>query len=146
ISGELVALEDGIEALEAVAHGYRAGGFVAAVAGPSAEAGDGPAGPGESRGRVRVLLFQCAALQFLLQDLQDLDLSVVEDAARRRHRGGGFIAASRRTAVGGGAGEHELHGDGGADQADHGELFERGAVLDHALLDAKTLPLEGAKQ
>ncbi len=47
ISGEMIALDDGIEALEAVAHGYRAGGFVAGIAGPSAEAGDGPAGPGE---------------------------------------------------------------------------------------------------
>ena len=29
---------------------------------------------------------------------------------------------------------------------DHSELFERRAVLDHALLDAKALPLEGTKQ
>src|SRR5271166_2869194 len=129
ISGEMIALDDGIEALEAVAHGYRAGGFVAGIAGPSAEAGDGPAGPGEGPGRMGVLLFQRAALQFLLQNVQDLDLSFVEDAARRR------------IAIGGGAGQHELHGDGGADQADHGEFFERRAVLDHALLDTKTLPL-----
>src|SRR5271166_2032976 len=32
ISGEMIALDDGIEALEAVAHGYRAGGFVAGIA------------------------------------------------------------------------------------------------------------------
>src|SRR5208337_485836 len=104
----MIALDDGIEALEAVAHGYRAGGFVAGIAGPSAEAGDGPAGPGEGPGRMGVLLFQRAALQFLLQNVQDLDLSFVEDAARRRHRGDGFIGAGRRIAIGGGAGQHEL--------------------------------------
>src|SRR5271170_1392248 len=98
------------------------------VPGPPAETGDGPGGPGEAVGRVGVLLFERATLQSLKQGVQDLDLGVVDDTA------GGRPGAGDR--VGGGAGEHELHGDGGADEGDHGEFFERGAVLDHALLDA----------
>ena len=68
-----------------------------------------------------ILLLAGAALQRGLQGRQDVDLAGIEDA-----RGGSIV----------GAGEHELHGGGRPHERDHGELFERGAVLDDALLDA----------
>src|SRR5215208_1414955 len=134
IFGELIAIDDAVEALEAIPHGNGSGGFVALVTCPAAEAGDDPTGPGQAIGWMRVLLFACATLQFLLQRMHDHNLLGIEHAA-----GGRILAA-------GGARQHELHGDGGDDEGDHGELFERLAVLDHALLDAQPLALERSKQ
>ena len=60
---------------------------------------------------------------------EDFDLGGVENACGRR-----FIAAC-------GASQHELHRNSGADERNDGELFERHAILDDALLDAQPLAL-----
>src|SRR6202035_3487679 len=95
---EGIAIDDAVEALKAVSHGDRPRGFVTVVAGPAAEPGDGPPGPGQGIGRMRILLLGSAPLQLLLEGVQDLNLGSVEDVAGR------LVSSS------GGAREHELHG------------------------------------
>src|SRR6266702_3898766 len=68
IFGEEVSLYDGSEAFEAISHGDWTGRFVTMIAGPAAEAGDGPAGPGKTFGSMGVLLLGGAPLQARLQD------------------------------------------------------------------------------
>src|SRR4029077_19009166 len=109
-------------------------GFVTVVAGPAAEPGDGPPGPGQGIGRMRILLLGSALLQLLLEGVQDLNLGSVEDVAGR------LVSST------GGAREHELHGDDGGEERNDHKLFESLPVLDDALLDAQPLTLKGSKQ
>src|SRR3984893_5819813 len=69
---EVIAINDGVEAIEPVSHGNGPSRFVAILSGPAAETGDGPAGPGQAVGRMRVLLLGRAPLQFRLQRMQNL--------------------------------------------------------------------------
>jgi hypothetical protein len=80
---EEIALNDGIDAIESVAHGDGSGGSLALVAGPSAEACDGPGGPGEAVSKIGILLLAGAALQAQLQGRENLPLALVKDL---RHR------------------------------------------------------------
>src|SRR5262249_2972060 len=127
-------VDDAKKALEPVSHGDGARRFVTAVAGPTAETGDRPAGPGQAFVRMRVLLLGRASLQLFLQGIEDLNLFEIKYAAR-----GCMLSADR-------ARQHELHGDGGGDERDSGELFESLAILDYALFDAQSLTLKGSKQ
>ena len=69
-----------------------------------------------------------------LQRVEDGDLPSVKNV-----RG-------RLVVIGSGASEHELHGHGGTDKCDHGEFFQRGAVLDDALLKANPLAFDGSEE
>src|SRR6266853_3913478 len=131
---EEIALGDGIKTLQSVAHSDRSRGSLAFVAGPSAEAGNSPGGPGKTFGRIGIFLFAGAPLQSRLQRLDDLDLSFVEDML------------GRLIVIGSGASEHELHGLGGADQCDDGKFFKGGSIFDDALLDIQSVALQGPKQ
>src|SRR5260370_34610518 len=106
----------------------------ALVAGPAAEASNGPGGPGKTFGRIGISLFAGAPLQSGLQRLDDLDLSFVEDML------------GRLVVIGGGASEHELHGLGGTDQSDDGKFFKGGTVFDDAILDIQSVALHSPKQ
>src|SRR6266481_9316184 len=131
---EEIALGDGIKTLQSVAHSDRSRGSLAFVAGPSAEAGNSPGGPGKTFGRIGIFLFAGAPLQSRLQRLDDLDLPFVEDML------------GRLIVIGSGASEHELHGLGGTDQCDDGKFFKGGSIFDDALLDIQSVALQGPKQ
>src|ERR1700680_298346 len=62
ISGEVITVNDGVEALESISHGYRSGRSIARVSGPASETSNGPARPGETIRSIRILLFGRAAL------------------------------------------------------------------------------------
>src|ERR671931_860704 len=94
---KMIAVDDAVEAFEAVGDGDGTIAFVAVVTGPTAETGDDPGGPGEAVGREGILLLDGAALQSSDQGGQDKDLLRTEDAA------GGWCL------VDGGAGQHQLH-------------------------------------
>ena len=127
-------MDDGIEAFEPVSHCDWSGGSFTFVAGPAAEASDGPGGPSEGSGWIGILLLGGAALQSRLQGVQDLDLSVVKNVD------------CRLIVIVGGAGEHQLHGLAGGDEGNDGELFEGIAVLNDALFNAQPLALDGSEQ
>src|SRR5260221_12416548 len=78
IFGEDISIDDGGEALDPVTHGNGAGGFVAAVTGPAAEAGDGPACPTGSIGRVGIFLLGRSPLQLCWHRMQGFNLDGVE--------------------------------------------------------------------
>jgi hypothetical protein len=120
---EEVSLHDCSKALESVPHGDWSGRFVAGVAGPAAEAGDGPGGPSESSGWIRILLFSSASLQPRLQCGQHLQLAIVKDVR------------CRLAVMWGDAREHELHRLAGSDQRDNGQFFEGFAVGNDAFLN-----------
>src|SRR5215471_2506744 len=95
---EEVSLHNCSESFESITHRDWSSRFVAFVAGPSAQACDGPGCPGESSVLVGILLLFRASLQARLQGVQNLQFAIVKDARCR-------LGVVRR-----GASEHELHG------------------------------------
>ena len=88
-----------------------------------------------TRRRIWVFLFARAdALQSCFQRVEDRGLPSVKNV-----RGRVVVICT-------GASEHELHGHGGTDKCDHGEFFQRGAVLDDALLKANPLAFDGSEE
>jgi hypothetical protein len=128
------ALDHGDEALQAVVHGDWARRTLAGVAGPATEPGDGPGAPAERSGLVRIALLLGAAFQTRLQGLDDSDLLLVEYTFDRQRR-------CCRVAS-----EHQLHGLGSGDDAQHHQSLQGSSVLEHATFDVEALRLERSKQ